>query len=430
MSSRAAATDVYQTGVASITPKMTADRGVYTMRVLSYLFVLDRIQHKGMDTHGELTAYAIGPASREEFARFVVNLLSIRARSEQAKYLRTRSRDDDSPFADWLDELFRLALHTEREGAPAVELATLPIPEDFDEPMYVVSGISLPERHRANLYGAQGSAKSWIGIHVAVFLAKCDVPVLVVDNEMNLDAELKRAHLIAGGDLPRGLFYVRSTVSLVNDEDRLRRLVTEHGIRYYVLDSLAPAVNGSQSDDEAATATLRVLDSLEIGGLVLGHVPKSVADATTDDAAPGGPIGSVFLGNLSRMNWFIRREPPDGTSTIRAGLICKKNTFGPDLPPVGIEVHFDRQSNQTRCVTIEQVEATSVSTVAGNIPIWKRMAAELRRGPMTPFALADAINESPDSVSRTARKMRDAFVVFPGKKGVQGNISLREGRHE
>lgn len=416
--------------MSSLTPRLSADRGVYSLRVAQYRLVLDRIQHKGTDTHGELTAYAITPTGREEFARFTVNLLSIHTRKTQTQYLRARSRDTDSPFDDWLDDLFRLALHTEREGQPAVELSTLPAPESFDEPMYVVCGVSMPERHRTNVYGGQGTGKSWYGNYAGVFLAGCGVRVLKIDSEMNQDTELKRAHLLSAGALPEGLFYVRMAGSLVNNEDRLRRLVTEHQIEYYILDSLAPVVNGSQSDDEAATATLGVLDRLEIGGLVLGHVPKAVADATAPAAAPGGPIGSVFLGNLARMNWFMRREPPDGTSTVRAGLICTKNSLGPDLPPVGLEIRFHRVDGQTRRVSIEQVEAETVSTVASNIPVWKRMSAELRRGPLTPVALAEAINSTSDTVARTARAMRQAFVVFPGTKGKQGTISLREGRDD
>jgi hypothetical protein len=47
------------------------------------------------------------------------------------------------------------------------------------------------------------------------------------------------------------------------------------------------------------------------------------------------------------------------------------------------------------------------------LPIWQRMQAALRQGPLTPIALAEALGDEVDTITRTARRMH-LFRVIPG----------------
>jgi hypothetical protein len=163
--------------------------------------------------------------------------------------------------------------------------------------------------------------------------------------------------------------------------------------------------------------------------MVLAHTSKANAE-NPQSQPPAGPIGSVFLGNLSRLNWYARREPSEGD--IRISFTCTKNTFGPDLPPVAMRVRFDRDGDRTLAAHVEQIDAAGLTTPTGaeRRSLWRRMADELRAGAMRPVDLAKALGAAPDVVGRTARAHRDTFYVNPGKRGVQGVIGLLDRRTE
>ena len=76
--------------------------------------------------------------------RGTYNLSSQRARDDQAKYLIRRSRTNDVPWLEWLEEFSQRVIQAYRAGAPAMLLRSVPTPTSDDE--YNVNGWMLPKQ--------------------------------------------------------------------------------------------------------------------------------------------------------------------------------------------------------------------------------------------------------------------------------------------
>jgi hypothetical protein len=228
------------------TPELGGDRGVYWHAAGTVRLVLERVRQKGLDAHAELVAYD----GDQEYVRMVVNLLSPRTRAADVKHLRERIGGDEIPWDKWLDNLFRYALQQERQGVAPVEIANLDEPTSFDEPVFIVRGVTLMQRHQTTIYGPQGSAKTWFQIAGAIDLVHQGEVVAILDYELTEDAWKRRAWLVAGGRPPVSIHYFAMTRPLVQDEDRLRRMFSDLGVTYVFIDSQGPAIDGPLSDDD------------------------------------------------------------------------------------------------------------------------------------------------------------------------------------
>ena len=77
-----------------------------------------------------------------------INLSSLRARQERAKFLAQRARTKDLDWLGLVEEFAQRVLNAERTGDPAIDLRTMPAPEaaaDID-----IGGLTLPRRHPRN----------------------------------------------------------------------------------------------------------------------------------------------------------------------------------------------------------------------------------------------------------------------------------------
>lgn len=390
--------------------------GHYRMTVggLGVTFDVDRLRRDHHELTGELCVYCELSGARTveggslHAADF--NFSSARARSERAKILTERANAKDLDWASLLEEFVQRVLRAEREGAPGVYLHTL-AKQDRDNETVEVNGLVLPRHYPSIVFGDGGSAKSYLALYAGGMLADNGIRVALFDWEMAGEDHRDRLERLFGNSMPK-ILYVRCERPLVDEVDRLRRVVEQKGIEYSIFDSVAYACKGRPEDAEVAGEYFRAVRQIGGGSLHIAHVNKS-------ETADQKPFGSIFWHNSARSTWYAQRaeETPDG-SIIRLGLFNRKNNLGPLRQPIGFTVTFtDEQTTFRRSDVADNAE------LAGRLSVRQRMAALLRRGSMTAEEIAEEIEADVDTVKRTARRYKGQFTVIEG-----GRFGLLERR--
>ena len=326
------------------------------------------------------------------------NLSSARARSERARHLGKLA---DATEIDWdrlLEEFCQCVLTAEREGRPATLLRDFPRPVDDH---LDVEGIRLHRRHPVILFGDGGTTKSYTGLYLAGRLDQRGLRVLYADWEFAGEDHRDRLERLFGSEMP-GVQYVSCERPLVHEVDRLRRIVQEDEIDYGVYDSIAFACDGPPEAAEMASAYFRAVRQIGVGSLHLAHVNRS-------DTGDKKPFGSSFWHNGARATWNVKTaDQVLGAGELSIGLFNRKANIGPLRPAVGFRITFEE--DRTR---FTRVDLRDVHELAPQLPLWQRMAHELREGPQTIVRLADALDAKPDSVEKAAKRKGKVFTKSP-----------------
>ncbi len=341
------------------------------------------------------------------------NLSSGRARAERAKQL---DRLSEAPEIDWdwlLEEFCQKVLKAEREGQPATLLRDVPRPVDDH---LDVGGVRLHRRHPVILFGDGGTAKSYTGLYFAGCLDQRGVRVLYADWEFAAEDHRDRLERLFGPEMP-GVQYIRAERPLVYEADRLRRIVQEDEIDYVIYDSIAFACAGPPEAAEMAGAYFRAVRQIGVGSLHIAHVTKG-------ETGDQKPFGSAFWHNGARATWNVKTaDQLSGHSELSIGLFNRKANIGPLRPAVGFRISFDEDRT-----TFERVDLRDVQELAPQLPLWQRIAHELRQGGAQTLArLAEDLDAKVDSVEKAAKRKADLFTRLTGDDGVY-RLALVERR--
>jgi len=216
----------------------------------------------------------------------------------------------------------------------------------------------LPKGHSTAFFGAGGTAKSFLALHLALTVAdeKRDywlgrkvkhVPVLYLDFELDADEQHRRAlELVAGmgfGGVSEDFYYLAGgglapLEAFAAAAGEIARL----GAGLVVVDSIGFALAG---DSEAARDVLAFdrtcLQPLKNAGatpLLIDHQAKVIKGEKYADKEA---FGSVYKGNTTRSNFQIRGswEPGEVTAT----LTHKKSSFGPKDEDFSVKLVFERE---------------------------------------------------------------------------------------
>lgn len=384
---------------------------VFTLCEAGISFHVDRLRRKWDELHGEIAvrcdlpgASTTGPRNTISVAN--LNISNIRARHELAIRLAKASRAATVGWDGLVEELCQRLLAAERAGQPAVHLCDLERPAADDE--LDIDGFRLPRRHPAITFGDGGALKSYFAVYVCGRLVCSGLRVLFCDWEFSGEDHRDRLERLFGAQMP-DLLYVRCDKPLVDEADRLRRIVRDEHVDYIALDSIAFACDGPPEAAEVASAYLRALRSLGVGSLNIAHISRS-------EGANQKPFGSAFWHNGARMTWFVERanESPD-SQQVTIGLFNRKTNIGPVRPAVGFEFTFDEARTYVR-----RADVAGVPDLASKLPLWQRMKSVLARGPMTLPAMAEELEGSNvESIERAVRRGKDKlFTKVKGSDGV------------
>jgi hypothetical protein len=233
-------------------------------------------------------------------------------------------------------------------------------------------------------------------------LAEQGISVALFDWELAGDDHRDRLERLFPDGMPQ-VIYARCERPLVYEADRLRRIVRENSIQFAIYDSVAFASDGPPEAAEVAGRYFRAVRQIGTGSLHVAHVTKQ-------GGADKKPFGSTFWHNGARSTWFAKlAEPSADSDIVTLGLFNKKANLGRLQPAAGYRIEFTEHRT-----IFKETEVADTPDLAVNLSIRQRMVFLLRRTPMTPDAIAEELEASPDTVRRTLRRYKQVFTVIEG----------------
>jgi hypothetical protein len=327
------------------------------------------------------------------------------------------------PWRERLEWACRLIAERIRAGSPVIEIRPAPRPAaDRD----VIEDV-LPVGETGIIYGDGDSGKGWLALTAALSLitgrsfphlrpTRGGQRVLYLDYEAaeaEIAARLDALCRGAGITFPAGMFLYREMFRALADEAaRIRADVARHQVNFVVVDSMVPAAG---SDPEGADATIRTLNALRsltgTSRLVIAHVNRLDADKTSGTARPWG---SVFVRNLARATWEIRRSEPDGDDLVLGAYLTKRNDGKRGMPPWGLRFRFAEDG----AVTVHDHPLARTPDLLAKATTWQQIYAALANGPKTAEAVALELDLKAETVRKTLERRRGmGHVVNPQADG-------------
>lgn len=370
--------------------------------------------------HGEIT---VRSSIRGEIHWGRFNLSSTPSREGLVKKL-----NDTHPSAPWrslLDRACHAVAEQVRQGEPIMPLepAAAPTTRQLVERL-------LPLGETSVIFGDGGTGKSLLALAVAVAVSSKaplpgglrpmqDVSVLYLDWESCREEQAERLEgLLAGLGLSATseIHYRPMARALADDAAHLRTEVDRLGVGLVIVDSLGPACGAEPESADAAIRTLNALRSFAPATrLVIAHVSK--ADIARN--GPSRPYGSVYVQNLARSVWEIRRSD-DESKDLVLGLFHRKCNTGRLSAPIGLRFEFGEDGIRLLPSDIgEQPDLLAKTSLT--FQIQKTLTA----GGRTVDEIAKTLDANPDTVRRTLNRLKEARKVVSLDNGRGGRWGLK-----
>jgi hypothetical protein len=348
-------------------------------------------------------------------AACTLNLSDQRARKAHAAQLADLSR---APHIDWwrlLEEFAARVVAADADGDPAVFLHTVAPkvgPIHFD-----IHGVEFTRRHANMIFGESDTLKSWEALHILGELAQRGVNVALLDWELDEDAYASRLRRLFVEAPP--ILYLPCRKSLALEFDRVQREFHKHKIEFAAVDSVVPAGGAANPNDaEAANQLVGSLRQLDVGSLLVAHVPKSAAEQKGHEK----PFGSQFWFNLCRSIWYVARTTSDPVVT---GLYHRKSSLSRLRPNVGRRWTFDGDDGR---VTVERVGLADVPELAERQSTRDRLRDLLQRGPLLSTMVASELGVKSDTLKKTVQRFPHLFTKHISADG-ETRLALVERRY-
>jgi hypothetical protein len=125
-----------------------------------------------------------------------------------------------------------------------------------------------------------------------------------------------------------------------------------------------------------------------------------------DSRGAARPFGSVYVQNLPRNVWELRRAEDASDDVLLIGLYHRKTNRGRLLPPFGLQFTFDATAT-----TITSTDVSQDSGLRERAGLTYSVKAALRAGARTVPQLAEELDAPEDSVRKTLGRLEKAGVV-------------------
>lgn len=219
------------------------------------------------------------------------------------------------------------------------------------------------------------------------------------------------AHAItrgAGLTIPPGLVYYRSlSRPLASEAGALRADFARLGVQGAIIDSLIPASGEEPEGTGAAISTLNALRGFTgVTRLAISHVSKTSAEQTRGALRP---FGSVFMRNLVRSAWEIRRDEDAAPEALHLAAFHRKHNMGPKAAPISLALRFATDS----AVTVAHADLADAPDLLARAGTSTQILAALRPGAQSVAALADTLRLPPDTVRRSLNRLASRDKVHP-----------------
>lgn len=369
---------------------------------------VDHLRRRSGELHGELrVASAVVARGRGHLHRASFNLSSTTARDRLIKMLAERSKPQDIPWGDYLEEFCTAVLEAERAGSPIIRVGKL---EARPAESYLVDPF-LPADKTTIVYGAGGTGKSYLADLLAVAVATGhDIlgwrtrpgTVLYLDWETDsyeIDERVRR--VAAGLGVPTPEILYRSCVAPLEDmAEDLSRTVADEGVALVIVDSVGMASGGGRDSGDANESALRLFSALRHLSTTVLAIDHITGEDVKSEKAVAKPYGSIYKVNLARSVWELRRAGEvvaDGPTHL--GLFHRKVNKGRLLAPLGIRVDHGEHSVSFRREELVEPSLTAAMTTSA------RILRALSSGPKTAGELADELDKSADNIRASLSRM-------------------------
>ncbi len=331
----------------------------------------------------------------------MLNLASSPSREGVVKKLAQIDRT--LPWREMLEHLCRVGAQHLRAGEPVVCL----MPIQATEARHLITKFALAGETNV-FFGDGGSGKSLLALALGVVVASpgatlpagiratATAPVLYLDWESCLEEHQDRERLILNGlgirEAPPILYRTMSR-PLADEAAAVRAEIGRHGIGAVIVDSLAPACG---AEPEGADAAIRAMNAMRSFGptvtrLVLAHVSKASAEQRS---GPLRPFGSVFVQNLARSVWELRRADDDGSDDLVLGLYHRKVNRGRLYPALALRLSFATPGT----LTFSAADMAQQPDLAERLSLPQRLLRILHAGARTLPELGDETAASKDTL--------------------------------
>ena len=401
-------------------------------------FGIERItdsQH-GYGLQGFLTVDAITEEQRGTvFGPIRVGLEDHRSQTTIAETLAHRVNGRDA--GGWLELLATACNRVSRDWrTPTATVDLSQAVEGDDGPInYLFHGM-IPKDETTIWFGDGESAKSLMVLKLAVChslgIPTAWGPAPPIGKVLYLDWEttaktvrqrLRRVCLGLNVSVPQ-ILYRACMRSLPDEMPSIREEISKEKVSLVIIDSIGFAMTGALTDDEVARQALSCLRQMECTRLVVAHVNS---DTARNPKVAGRPFGSVFFWNGMRSGIEIRRAKDDQIDgEIDLGLYHRKANDGWHHKPLALKVSFD---GLTGPICFDTLTLSDIPDLAQSTPLSSRIRQILKQGAMDTAELAEALDEEPDTVRKTANRMADVIKLQPGTKNQPATWGLLTPEH-
>jgi len=325
---------------------------------------LGRLKRSGQELQGELRVVVNWDGIKTvdgalHQARF--NVSSATTRSTLAKILKGRTENTPFDKMDWTDALEHLCqyvLSAEREGEPLLSMNG-PMPTER-RARYDIKPLC-PHGVTSILYGPGGIGKSVVATALALSVAKgmeivpglapqVKGPALYLDYETDAYTVRERIEYIGHGHdfkPTKDFYYRRCFRPIADDAEELARVVSEHGIKFIVIDSCGPAMGTGGEYGDANEGTLKLFTAIRMLGcttLLVDHVSKSEMKDRKGKVVGSTPYGSVYKINLARATWELQNGTSPTDEDVHIRLVNTKANDSRLSDPLAMSIVWDSDS--------------------------------------------------------------------------------------
>lgn len=364
----------------------------------------------------ELQFYSLYSNLKNNLHRGILNLLVARSKKDLAETLKQAI--PTFPWAETIEYLADRIIEDIRAGEPTVNLAKLKATE---KPKQLL-GRFLFENEASIFYADGGSGKSLTALAMALAVT-CGhaLPggitpterknVLYCDWETTKEEQRDRlASLCAGRQIPIPDLHYRSFARGLCDEiDQIMEDVSRNQIGLVVVDSIAPAVAGETESSGDVARFYSALHGIPCTKLILSHVSKAgqAQNRTT-------PFGSVFVQNLARSVWEIRRTEEEANG-IAFGMFHRKCNGDALSLPIGFKLRFEDGK-----IYFEEYDLLSDPDLAKSANLSFQIRAAIAREALSPQEIADRVGANYRTVQSSCQRLLDKgyLVKIQGKYGL------------
>lgn len=327
------------------TPKISEaiNRLIFDWPDMSLIINADRLTDEGTS---ELWFYHQNGPGKKLLHVSKVNLLSTTTMNGIVK--RMESHQSDIPWQQVLTFLTVSALEYQRKGEPGVTLK--PVSAEQNKPVYLINPLVMAGVPNI-IFGDKGVNKTTVGL-LTLGLLSCGWDTspsgLVGSAEVKggiLDWEGTKeltnytlSRLVEGGTIPYcEPEYLHPKLRLADEIDHIGNWITEHKIKYLLIDSLGAAAGSDKFDSAgkgAALAFFECLRQLNVTSLIIAQNSKSEEGKKTI-------FGSTYYTYYAR-NVFELRKGKDTASQddLHIALVHAEGNYSGRFAPIGFRLTY------------------------------------------------------------------------------------------